>query len=63
MVNTTVEGDTVKWNMVCETPEGKSKMSGEITYHGETFEGVLKIDMQSMEMIQQMSGRRIGKCK
>ena len=63
LVNTTVKGDTVKWNMVCDSPEGKSTMNGEITYHGDTFKGFLKIDMQGMEMIQHMNGRRIGECR
>ncbi len=63
MANTTVKGDTVKWNMICESSEGKSEMNGEITYHGDTFEGVLRINTQGMEMNQNMSGRRIGKCK
>ena len=63
MINTTVKGDTVKWNMICESSEGKSEMNGEITYHGDTFEGVLRINTQGMEMNQNMSGRRIGKCK
>ena len=63
MVKTTVNGDTVNWQMVCESPEGRSKLSGEITYHGDTFKGILRIDMHGMEMIQHMSGRRIGNCR
>lgn len=34
MVKTSVTGDTVSWNMVCESPEGRSELTGEITYHG-----------------------------
>jgi len=63
MIKTAVNGDTVSWNMVCDSPEGKSNLAGEITYHGDTFKGTLKIDMQGMEMMQRMSGRRIGECK
>ena len=62
IVETSVNGDTVSWKMVCKTPEGESKMNGEITYNGDTFKGTLKIDMQGMEMVQNMSGRRIGDC-
>jgi hypothetical protein len=61
-IETSVNGDTVIWKMVCDSPQGKSKLAGEITYHGDTFEGILRIDMQGSEMIQNMSGRRIGKC-
>ena len=63
MVESSVNGDTVSWEMVCESAEGKSNLTGEITYHGDTFKGAIRIDMQGMEMVQQMSGRRIGECK
>ncbi|MCD6388842.1 MAG: DUF3617 family protein, partial [Desulfobulbaceae bacterium] len=63
MVKTSVNGDTVSWSMVCESPEGKSKLSGEITYHSDTFKGILRIDMHGMELIQHMSGRRVGECR
>jgi hypothetical protein len=43
IVKTTVKGDTVNWNMVCELPEGKSKLPGEITYYGDTFEGLISV--------------------
>ena len=62
MIKTAVNGDTVNWNTVCESSEGKSDLAGEITYYGDTFKGMLKIDMQGMEMVQRMSGRRIGEC-
>ena len=63
IVDTSTNGDTVSWNMVCESPEGKSEMTGEIIYYGDTFKGILRIDMQGVDMIQHMSGRRIGECK
>jgi hypothetical protein len=62
-VNLRREGDTLNWDMACESSEGKSKLTREITYHGDTFEGLIRIDMQGMEMIQHMNGRRIGDCK
>ncbi len=61
MLKTSVNGDTVSWMMVYDSPDGKSKLTGEITYYGDTFKGILRIDMQGMEMIQNMNGRRIGK--
>lgn len=63
MVETSVNGDTVSWNMACDSAGGKSNLTGKITYHGDTFEGAIRIDMQGVEMIQQMSGRRIGECR
>jgi len=28
MVETRVNGDTVSWDLICDSPEGKSKMTG-----------------------------------
>jgi hypothetical protein len=63
MVETDVNGDTVVLKRVCDSLDGKSTLAGEITYHGDTFKGILRIDMQGMEMIQHMSSRRIGDCE
>ncbi len=63
LIDTSVNGDTVSWNMICKSPEGDSKLAGEITYHGNTFEGAIRIEMQGMQIIQTMNGRRIGECK
>ena len=58
-----VDGDTVTWRMECNTPEGKAEAAGEITYTDDTFKGTIKMNMQGMEMLQKLSGKRIGECK
>lgn len=63
IVNNQLNGDTVTWEMECDTPEGKAKAVGEITYTGDTFEGTIKMNMQGMEMLQKMNGKWIGECK
>ena len=63
ITKTKVEGDTVTWTMECDSPEGKARTTGKITYSGDTFKGTTKMTMQGMEMIQHLSGRRIGNCK
>lgn len=63
IVETNVKGDTVTWTMECDTPEGKARATGEITYKGDTFKGTTKMTMQGMEMTQHLSGRRIGNCQ
>ena len=57
-----VDGDIVTWQMQCDTPEGKAEATGEITYTGNTFKGVIKMKMQGMEMLQKLTGKRIGDC-
>jgi len=58
-----VDGDTVTWTMECDSPEGKARATGKITYAGDTFKGTIKMTMQGMETIQHLSGRRIGDCR
>lgn len=57
-----INGDTVTWRMECDTPEGKAKAAGKITYTGDIFKGTIKMNMQGMEMLQQLSGHRVGEC-
>jgi hypothetical protein len=63
ITETKVDGDTVTWTMECDSPEGKARATGKITYSGDTFKGTIKMTMQGMETIQHLSGQRIGNCK
>ena len=63
IAETKVEGDTVTWTMECDSPEGKTRATGKITYSGDTFKGTIKMTTQGMEMIQHLSGHRIGNCR
>jgi hypothetical protein len=58
-----VAGDTVSWSMLCSQPGGEIRGTGEITYHGDRFEGVMRIEMEGTEMISRMHGRRVGDCQ
>ncbi|MDP2784102.1 MAG: DUF3617 domain-containing protein [Sulfurimicrobium sp.] len=67
MVNTKVDGNAVTWNMQCRNKEGIVDSVGKITYSGSTFSGETRMNTsgggQKMNMVQKMSGRRIGDCK
>lgn len=67
LLNSKVDGNTVSWIMQCRNPEGTVDSTGRITYSGNTFSGEVRIDSsggkQKMNMVQKMSGRRIGDCK
>lgn len=57
-------GDTVIWDMECSTPEGRMRMQGEITYAGTSFKGTVRMQSaDGMDMLNKMSGRRVGDCK
>ncbi|MGV1100445.1 DUF3617 domain-containing protein [Thiovibrio sp. JS02] len=59
----TVQGDSVSWTVVCDTPEGKSTSTGTITYKGDSFDGTMKVEAGGMPtMTQSMNGRRLGPC-
>lgn len=61
--NTEVKGNTVTWEVHC-TSDGKPVNSyGKITYKGDSFNGESKMEVEGMNMVQKMSGRRIGNCK
>jgi hypothetical protein len=59
------EGSKVSWSMKCE---GSTKMdgTGEITYSGDSYTGVMKMNMdrggQPMSMTMNYSGKRLGDC-
>ncbi|MBW2607032.1 MAG: DUF3617 family protein [Deltaproteobacteria bacterium] len=64
MKNIKTKGNTVSWDMVCDSQQGEMKSSGKITYKGDRFNGVVLTDIPGQgQMKMTMTGRRIGKCK
>jgi hypothetical protein len=61
--NTEVKGNTVTWEVHCISEGKPVKSTGRVTYKGDTFEGETRTEAEGMNMIQKMSGRRIGNCK
>ncbi len=69
MTRSEVKGDTVIWEMVCQ---GQQKMTyyGELTYHGDTMEGFIKMTSSAQgqgggaapPMTIKIKGKRIGPC-
>jgi len=60
-------GNTVSWIMECDSGEGPVESSGEITYKGDRFDGVIETTMNDggrgeMQMTNVLTGRRIGPC-
>ncbi len=67
MKNVKTKGNTVTWDTVCDSHQGKVISSGKITYKGDRFDGVVTTNMETpdqglTQMKMLMSGRRIGKC-
>jgi len=61
--NTDMKGNTVTWEVHCISDGKPVKSTGMITYRGDSFNGETKTEMDGMNMLQKMSGRRIGNCK
>ena len=61
-----VKGNTVTYTMECEQQGMKIKITGEMTYMGDTFEGSSKTVMGpaegGMTVNTKITGKRIGKC-
>lgn len=60
------KGDTVSWSVECQSPGGKTRSDGEITYRGTSFDGTLTMSMTGvieMSGSNRLSGRRIGDCQ
>ncbi len=59
-----ISGNTVTWSIECKGEGVSSRGDGTITYHGDSFEGDMKMSMEEgVQMINLMKGRRIGACK
>jgi len=62
-----ISGNTVSWVIQCRG-ENAMRAVGKMTYHGDTLEGTITIkasdpEMGEMNMVNRISGRRIGECK
>jgi hypothetical protein len=55
------EGNKVSWSMKCEPPEEMTG-TGEFTYAGDTYTGVMKMNRGGQEMTMKYSGKRVGDC-
>ena len=59
-----ITGNTVIWSIVCKGEGGSSRGDGKITYHGDRFDGAMKMSVEGgMQMTNNMKGKRIGACK
>ena len=61
-----VSGNTVSWRLVCDQDGGKMEGSGEMTYHGASYEGTMRASTvaegQTMKTVMKLSGRHLGVC-
>ncbi|MES9843558.1 MAG: DUF3617 family protein [Candidatus Sedimenticola sp. PURPLELP] len=56
-------GDTVSWNMICNSPAGQVTSVGKMTYSGDSAKGEVSVKTAGMNMLSRTSGRRVGDCK
>lgn len=66
ILENSMNGNTVHWKMQCDMPEGKTVSDGDVTYRGNSFDGISHIKTsyggQTMNMTSRMSGKRLGNC-
>lgn len=56
-----VEGNKVSWSMKCDPPQAMTG-TGEFTYSGDTYTGVMKMDRDGQVMTMKYTGKRLGDC-
>jgi hypothetical protein len=56
-----VSGSTVTWRMACTTPQPMTS-TGEMVFNGDTYTGMMKMNMPQGEMSMKLAGKRLGDC-
>jgi hypothetical protein len=54
-------GSTVTWKVACAPPQEMTG-TGEMTFVGDTYTGLMKMVTQQGAMVMKMSGKRLGDC-
>ena len=64
IVDQSMYGNIVTWQVQCKSDGGSMDSHGEITYHGDSFKGTVVTNGSQMPsaMTQKMTGKRIGPC-
>jgi len=66
VLETNADGGEVSWRMRCTSQGANFEGNGRVTYTGDSFSGRIVMDMaqggQSMQMIQNLQGHRLGEC-
>jgi hypothetical protein len=59
-----INGNTVKWTVKCESGGGTMTSQGSITYFGDHFDGTIETRGSQIPsgMTQTMKGKRLGNC-
>lgn len=60
MSNYKIDVNVITWLLKCDNESTDG--SGRITFHGDTYQGVIKLKTDGMEITQTLTGTRIGKC-
>ncbi|MEA2013704.1 MAG: DUF3617 family protein [Thermodesulfobacteriota bacterium] len=57
-------GDTIFWNIICSGQNGSMEGTGEVTYHGNSLDGVMNMVIMgaNMQLKNTIRGHRIGEC-
>jgi hypothetical protein len=63
IIDMQTSGNTVRWTMKCSGEGGESIAKGEVTYHGDTYEGTMVMTQAGTDYTMHMTGRRIGECE
>src|SRR5262249_26618358 len=57
-----VSGNKVTWSMACDPPPQAMTGTGEMTYAGDTYTGVVTVNSGGRGFTMKYSGKRLGDC-
>lgn len=63
MISKNITSKGVEWKMECSTDGMKTMSVGKINYTKTTAKGTINITTAGVNMVSDLSGRRIGECK
>lgn len=56
-----VDGNKVTWKMACAPPQSMTG-DGEMTFTGDSYDGIIRMTSERGPMMMKLSGKRLGDC-
>ena len=58
-----VSGNTLNWQVVCDSKDGKMEMTGETSYSSDSMDSKVKMKSKNGDISMHMTGKKLGPCK
>jgi len=58
-----MSGNTLSWQVVCDSKDGKMEMTGETSYASDSMDSKVKMKSKNGDISMHMTGKKLGACK